>query len=53
MIDENILIKVFENRIDTFLKQHPDQKDCVAVQGQREIIQLIEAEAKRQNGGST
>ena len=22
MIDENILIKVFENRIDTFLKQH-------------------------------
>ena len=48
MIDENILIKVFENRIDTFLKQHPDQKDCVAVQGQREIIQLIEAEAKRQ-----
>ena len=48
MIDENILIKVFENRIDTFLKQHPDQKDCVAVQGQREIIQFIEAEAKRQ-----
>ena len=48
MIDEKILIKVFENRIDTFLKQHPDQKDCAAVQGQREIIQLIEAEAKRQ-----
>lgn len=48
MTDENILIKVFENRIDTFLKQHPDQKDCAAVQGQREIIQLLEAEAKRQ-----
>ena len=48
MIDEKILIKDFENRIDTFLKQHPDQKDCAAVQGQREIIQLIEAEAKRQ-----
>lgn len=48
MVDEKILIKVFENRIDTFLKQHPDQKDCAAVQGQKETIQLIEAEAKRQ-----
>lgn len=31
MIDEKILIKNSENRIDTFLKQHPDQKDCAAV----------------------
>lgn len=26
MIDEKILIKVFENRIDTFLKQHQTRK---------------------------
>ena len=51
MIDEKILIKVFENRIDVFLKQHPEQKDCAAVQRQKETIQLIEAEAKRQKNG--
>lgn len=48
MIDERNLIKNFENRIDTFLKQHPDQKDCVEIQRQKELIQLIEAEAEKQ-----
>lgn len=48
MIDEKIMIKKLENRIDTFVKNHPDEKDCLSVQSVKEFIQMLEAEAKKQ-----
>lgn len=48
MIDEKKIIKKLEHRIDTFVKQHPEEKDCLAVQSVREFKQMIEAEAKEQ-----
>ena len=38
MIDEKIVIKDIENRIDTFVKQYPKEKDCRSVQVQREFM---------------
>lgn len=46
MIDEKKIIKKLDNRIDTFVKQHPEEKDCLAVQSVREFKQMIEAEAE-------
>lgn len=48
MVDEKKIIKKLDNRIDTFVKQHPEEKDCLAVQSVREFKQMLEAEAKEQ-----
>lgn len=48
MVDEKKIIKKLDNRIDTFVKQHPEEKDCLAVQSVREFKQMLEAEAKKQ-----
>ena len=48
MIDEKRLIKKLDNRIDAFVKEHPEEKDCLAVQSVREFKQMIEAEAKEE-----
>lgn len=48
MIDEKIVIKDIENRIDTFVKQYPKEKDCRSVQVQREFIHILELAAKKQ-----
>lgn len=53
MIDEKRLIKKLDNRIDTFVKQHPEEKDCLAVQSVREFKQMIEAEVKEQEKGKS
>ena len=49
MIDEKKVIKKLQSRIDTFLKQHPEEKDCLGVQRVKEFIHLLEIEAKEQN----
>lgn len=51
MIDEKKVIKKIESRIDTFVKQHPKEKDCEHVQVQREFIHMLELEAKEQAKG--
>ena len=48
MIDEKIVIRDIENRIDTFVKQYPKEKDCRSVQVQREFIHILELAAKKQ-----
>lgn len=48
MIDEKKIIKKLEHRIDVFVKEHPEEKDCLAVQSVREFKQMLEAEAKEQ-----
>lgn len=45
MINENKIIRTLQNRIDTFIKNHPEQKDCKEVQSIKEIIQMLEQEA--------
>ena len=45
MIDEKKLIKTLQDRIDVFVKQHPDQKNCEQVQVQQEFIHEIELAA--------
>lgn len=49
MIDEKKLIKTLQDRIDVFVKQHPDQKNCEQVQVQREFIHEIELAAAENN----
>ena len=49
MIDEKKLIKRLQSRIDTFVKEHPEEKDCVQVQNVKEFIHLLEIEAKEQD----
>lgn len=46
MIDEKRIIAKLENRIDDFVKAHPDQKDDVSVQVIQEFIHMLELEAK-------
>lgn len=48
MIDEKIIIKKIENRIDTFVKEYPEKKDSLEVQTQREFIHMLQIEAKEQ-----
>lgn len=48
MIDEKKLIKTLQDRIDVFVKQHPDKKNCEQVQVQREFINMLQIEAKEQ-----
>lgn len=50
MIDEKIVIGILEKRIDSFVKQHPEQKDCEKVQTVKEFIQLLEQAEKEQRG---
>lgn len=50
MIDETKIIKKLQNRIDEFVKVHPDQKNCESVQTIREFMQLLESEAAAENG---
>ena len=49
MIDEKKLIKTLQDRIDVFVKQHPDQKNCEQVQVQQEFIHEIELAAAENN----
>ena len=46
MVDEKIIIRKLEKRIDDFVKNHPEQKDCEKVQTVREFIHMLELEAK-------
>ena len=48
MVDEKIIIKKLEKRIDDFVKLHPDKKGCEQVEAIREFIHLLELEAKYQ-----
>ena len=48
MIDEKRVIRKIEKKIDTFVKDHPEQKDCKSVQVQKEFIHMLELEAKEQ-----
>lgn len=49
MIYEKKLIKTLQDRIDDFIKHHPDQKNCEQVQVQREFIHEIELTAAESN----
>ena len=49
MVDEKIIIKKLEKRIDDFVKLYPDKKGCEQVEAIREFIHLLELEAKYQN----
>jgi len=46
MIDAEKLIKKLDNRIDEFVKKHPDKKDCEAVAMMQELIHVIKLEAE-------
>lgn len=46
MVDEKRIIKKLENRIDGFVKGHPDKKDCLEVRAVEEFIHMLELEAK-------
>lgn len=48
MIDEKIIIKKIENRIDIFVKEYPDRKDGLEVQTLNEFIHMLQIEAKEQ-----
>lgn len=50
MIDETKIIKKLQNRIDEFVKVHPDQKNCESVQVIEEFIELLESEAAAESG---
>ena len=46
MIDEKIVIKDIENRIDTFVKQYPKEKDCRSVQVQKKTFRNVSIRLK-------
>ena len=46
MVDEKIIIKKLEKRIDDFVKLYPNKKGCEQVETIREFIHLLELEAK-------
>ena len=48
MIDEKIIIKKIENRIDAFVKEYPEKKDGLEVQTLNEFIHMLQIEAKEQ-----
>lgn len=48
MIDEKRVIKKLQSRIDDFVLNYPDRKDCEAVQTIREFIHMLEEEAATQ-----
>ena len=47
MIDEKKVIKKLQDRIDDFVLNHPDKKDCEEVQVVTEFIQMLEEEAEK------
>lgn len=51
MIDEKILIKKLENRIDIFIQSQPENKNSPAVETVREFIHMLEIEAEEQAKG--
>lgn len=46
MIDEQNIIRKIEHRIDAFVKQYPQQKDCEQIETQKEFIHMLKIEAK-------
>ena len=48
MIDEKIIIKKIENRVDAFVKEYPEKKDSLEVQTLNEFIHILQIEAKEQ-----
>lgn len=40
------IIKKLDDRIDEFVKKHPDKKDCEAVVMMQELMQMIEREVE-------
>lgn len=48
MIDEKKMIKKLKNRIDIFVKEHPDKQDGLGVQIIKEFIHMLQLEAKEQ-----
>lgn len=52
MIDENVIVGKLQKRIDNFIKDHPDKKNCAEIQSVQELIHLIEQEAEEQSGGN-
>lgn len=48
MINEKKIIKNIENRIDTYIKEYPEKKNCEYVETQREFIHMLQIEAKEQ-----
>lgn len=46
MIDADKLIKKLNNRIDEFVKKHPEKKYSVEVESIRELIHIIRLEAE-------
>lgn len=49
MIDETVIIKKLNGRIEDFEKSHPKNSNCASVQIIKEFIQMLEFEAKEQN----
>ena len=41
MIDEKIVIRDIENRIDTFVKQSPKEKDCRLPTSQQSVWEIF------------
>lgn len=48
MINEKKIIKNSENRIDTYIKEYPEKKNCEYVETQREFIHILQIEAREQ-----
>ena len=46
MIDAEKLIKKLDNRIDEFIKNHPDQKNSEPVMMMQELIHIIRLEVE-------
>ncbi len=49
MIDETVIIKKLDTRIDEFVKKYPQKKDCEQIYVLREFIHMLETESKNQN----
>ena len=49
MIDEKKIIAKLQHRIDDFIKLHPEKHNCLSVQSIKEMIHMLELEAKEQN----
>ena len=49
MIDEKKIIAKLQQRIDDFIKLHPEKHNCLSVQSIKEMIHMLELEAKEQN----
>ena len=49
MIDEKKIIEKLQQRIDNFIKLHPEKHNCLSVQSIKEMIHMLEVEAKEQS----